>query len=179
MSDNPAEAEVREWLTTALCQLVKCDEHLFTVDANERSLTHRLAFHLERLLSGWDVDCEYNRRGDARKRISEYPVETRTDDDQGRTVYPDVIVHHRGKPSNLLVVEVKKSSSDRGSADDLYKLGQYSAPEEQGGLGYEYGAFVRLMVYPETPGFVIERWNTGKRAADVPDRHKQLPQRPL
>jgi hypothetical protein len=113
----------------------------------------------------WDVDCEYNRRGDARKRIPKYPLQTRSDDDQGRTVYPDVIVHHRGEPSNLLVVEVKKSSSARDAGDDLYKLTQYSCPEVNGGLGYAYGAFVCLMVRPENPGFIIERWMAGEPRA--------------
>ena len=57
----------------------------------------------------------------------------------GSRVYPDVIVHHRGKPENLLVIEVKKSTSNRSDDADLAKL---QALRQQ--LGYQYALFLRF-----------------------------------
>jgi hypothetical protein len=46
------------------------------------------------------VDPEYNRDGHEVKRSD------------GVIVVPDVIVHHRGTSDNLLVIEVKKSTTN-------------------------------------------------------------------
>lgn len=124
-------------VSAAVAELFERDAFLFQVDANERSTTHRFALHLARRFPDWDVDCEYNRDGFEPKMLhgpggGEDPNET-----NGSRVYPDIIVHHRGKPENLLVIEVKKSTSNRPDATDLAKL---RALRQQ--LGYKCALFL-------------------------------------
>ena len=63
MSNEAADKEIRQRVETALKQLSVLDSDLLHSDVNERTITHRLAVHLERHFDGWDVDCEYNRTG--------------------------------------------------------------------------------------------------------------------
>jgi hypothetical protein len=53
-----------------------------------------------------------------------------SDDTKGVSVFPDVIVHHRGTPNNFLVIEAKTSSNHEECkktecACDLCKLRAY------------------------------------------------------
>lgn len=89
-------SEILEAAASAIETFVESEHELFTVDVNERSLSARLAIHLQHRFPEWDVDCEYNRLGDRIKRLPQ-PGETRTDDPQGRTIYPDIIAHRRGE----------------------------------------------------------------------------------
>lgn len=120
--------QIANAIEDALKELKK-DKHLFLVDANERTLTHRLAIYLEekikKLESGWDVDCEYNRDVTSTKKPytkklklcapPDYNDGPPYEDENATTVFPDIIVHKRGKSGykdgNLLVIEVKKSTS--------------------------------------------------------------------
>ena len=54
---------------TALQELFAHESVLFERDVGERALTHRLAVHVERQFSGWDVDCEYDRLGERMLRL--------------------------------------------------------------------------------------------------------------
>lgn len=150
-SSEPSLATIRQCLAQALHLLYDRDANLIALDANERSLTHRLAVHLTPLFPGWDVDCEYNRDGAESKRIDEVEDQLRehgegedsSRDTRGRTVYPDIIVHRRKTHENLVVVEVKKSSSripdtlDRLKVDALCLMERYR---------YRYGFLIRLAV---------------------------------
>src|SRR5579885_985915 len=55
--------DLKRRLIAAVCALYRYDSDLIDVDANERSLTHKLAEHLKGVFPGWHVDCEYNRSG--------------------------------------------------------------------------------------------------------------------
>ena len=148
---EPSLATIRRCLELALHRLYESDADLIALDVNERSLTHRLAMHLTALFPAWDVDCEYNRDGAEPKRIDDVEDRLREHEDgedssrdtRGRTVYPDIIVHRRRTHENLLVVEVKKSSSripdglDRLKVDALCVMEQYR---------YRYGFLIRLAV---------------------------------
>jgi hypothetical protein len=150
-SSEPSLATIRQRLAQALHRLYNSDADLIALDVNERSLTHRLAVHLTALFPEWDVDCEYNRDGAEPKRTDEVEDRLRehgegegsSRDTRGRTVYPDIIVHRRNTHTNLLVVEVKKSSSripdklDRLKVDALCKMKRYR---------YRYGFLIRLAV---------------------------------
>ncbi len=103
--------EILETAASAIEALLTSERELFAVDVNERSLTARLALHLQRGFPDWHVDCEYNRLGDGIKRLPQ-PEGTNTGDRQGRTIFPDIVVHRRGERSNLLVIEVKKHDND-------------------------------------------------------------------
>jgi len=138
-------AEVRDALVYALSRLYEADSHLLLKDVNERSITHCLAMHVrERFPENWDVDCEYNRSGRERKRLPIDPVLVSSDDTTGKTVYPDIIVHHRGQTgrgANLLVVEAKKAWAAGNFDDDRSKLVAFGCSED---FLYQFGAFLVL-----------------------------------
>lgn len=143
MGDNrpyPALDDVKQRLITAVCQLYRHDQELLAVDANERSLTHKLAEHLQDEFPGWHVDCEYNRHGHEPKRLPVSSPCVHADDTEAMTVFPDVIVHRRQTDQNLFVIEVKKT---HGQADtrDIEKLEGFTVG---GDYRYQYGVFLRL-----------------------------------
>lgn len=109
--------EVRTRLETAYNVFLSRDAHLLAVNANERSITHKLAEYLQLEFPEWNVDCEYNRVGDLPKRLIGAVEPVLSDDTDGTTVYPDIIVHHRGSAENLLVIEAKKSTTAVGGGD--------------------------------------------------------------
>lgn len=99
-------------LLRAKAAFLLTDRDLLAVNANERSMTHKFAEYLQVDCPGWNVDCEYNRRGDVPKQLRwmmDQPV--LPDDEDGHTVFPDIIVHRRRTTENLLVIEAKKSGN--------------------------------------------------------------------
>jgi hypothetical protein len=114
------EAEL-EKLVRALGEFFARETHLLDKDLGERVLTHRLAVHLESQFAGWDVDCDYNRLGERRLRLPKGSIVS-TDDDIGKSVYPDIVVHHRDIPENLLAVEVRKAANHQPPEHDQHKL---------------------------------------------------------
>ena len=114
MDRKNLEPVVRE----ALNRLFARDATLLGSDNSEWAMAHRLAVYLEELLPGWNIDCEFNRQGDAPE------IKSRT---EGSRVRPDIIVHHRGRVArehNLLAIELKKT----GSGQDYEKVQEYTAP---------------------------------------------------
>ena len=139
-----SEEEIERRVSKAFAMLLHKDRYLLNVQVNERSLTHRFGIYLQEVFPEYDVDCEYNRDLTVPKRFQEKrerddkdePVPR--DDKEGRTVFPDIIVHRRGdRRSNLLVIEVEKSTSKLDCSEDIDKIEQY---KEQ--LGYKHGLFV-------------------------------------
>ena len=118
---SAVDREVAERVRAAVARLLKCDNYLLEVDANERALSHRLGMYLQDVFPEWNVDCEYNRDGVDPKRLEINPENVRSDDDRGTTVYPDVIVHQRGPGPNLLAIEIKKANGGNEETD-LRKL---------------------------------------------------------
>ena len=51
-----------------------------------------------------------------------------TDDHIGKSVYPDIVVHRRGVPENLLAVEVRKASNHQPAEHDRHKLRALTDP---------------------------------------------------
>ena len=127
--------DILEIAASAIGTFIESEQELFAADVNERSLSARLAIHLQRCFPSWHVDCEYNRLGDGIKRLPQ-AEETRTDDRRGRTIYPDVIIHRRGERVNLLVIEIKKHDNDDTERDEA-KLRGLTAPD--GEYAYRYG----------------------------------------
>lgn len=136
---NMEREEVVRRLRSAYSNLVRDDVLLFKVDANERSLTHKLAEHLQAEFLDWDVDCEYNRDGHESKRLNLLVATVSTDDTEGKTVFPDVIVHHRNTHDNLVVIEAKKNTT-ASTGNDETKLKEYKSQ-----LGYR---FAFAVVFP-------------------------------
>lgn len=140
-TDRPSRDMIAVALDRAVARLLARDAHLLRVDANERSITHRLAMYLQEAFPAWDVDCEYNRNFDDPKRLDVMTDDGKAgaDDTQGTTVFPDIIVHRRNTNDNLLVIEVKKSTSTRGDGRDAEKLNGF-----RGQLRYGHAAFLKL-----------------------------------
>ena len=146
---------MKKILDQALAKLLKDDAHLLAIDANERSITHRLAIYLEELLPDWDVDCEYNRNFDDTKRldvISENGT-ILANDTQGTTVFPDIIVHKRNSSRNLLVLEMKKTTSTRSDDRDMEKLRGFLRQ-----LHYGHAVFVKLRTGGNETGIECIEW---------------------
>ena len=69
---------------------------------------------------------------------------------------PDVIVHHRGTPDNLLVIELKKSTTRESDDKDLAKLLGFRSSH----LQYQNALFVKLIVGAQGPGVGRVQWVT-------------------
>lgn len=135
---------ITQKITTAYQTLFTHDSHLFIVGANERSITHKLAEYLQHEFSEWNVDCEYNKNQYDEKVVTTW--ENRRNElletleleiterrrnliqkilDGGISVYPDIIIHHRGTNDNLVVIEAKKTDFPNNEDNDVEKLKAY------------------------------------------------------
>lgn len=117
--------EVKDKIYKAYRKLLSKDSHLFEMDANERSITHKLAEYLQNEFTEWNIDCEYNRNGINSKKLNSFKKKIDSNDTNAVTVYPDIIIHHRGTKNNLIVIEAKKSSRDKNLDKDEEKLKAY------------------------------------------------------
>lgn len=122
--------EIKKVLTDALEAFLHFDEELLFSDAHEQAIAHRIAYYIERRgVTGYSVDCEYNKRADDIKRWANKRIRT------------DIIVHKRGRNGvgdNLLVVEIKK---DKISQSDIARL-KFMTNPRNGAFGYELGCFL-------------------------------------
>ena len=133
---------IEKAINHALEKLILSDSDLLIYDANERSISHRLAIYLENSFQGWNVDCEYNRDEHNSKRLQLPPKDTKSDDIEAKTVFPDIIVHKRGTNQNLLVIEMKKSTNSQGEEGKKFDLQKLKAFKTQ--LNYKFAIFIEL-----------------------------------
>ena len=105
---GPMQTELDK-VVAALREFYARETFLLENDLGERTLTHRLAVYLEKQFPGWEVDCEYDRLGERTLRLPHGTIVS-TDDHLGKSVYPDIVVHQREIPNNLLAIEVRKAS---------------------------------------------------------------------
>jgi hypothetical protein len=148
-SVNREEVAVR--LGAAIHQLKEVDGALLMLDANERSITHRLAVHVGKVFDGWDVDCEYNRNRHDQKVLQLPRMRVANDDTDARTVFPDIIVHRRNTSENLLVIEARKRASQTRGIDQRVKLRAYVVQ-----LGYRHAAYVLFDPSPDVAFEFVE-----------------------
>jgi hypothetical protein len=135
------EAQIRAAIQSAI-EALRAEARPLNFDrAHERSTAHRLAVHMEPHFSPeWDIDCEYDRDGQDRKRL--YGIR----ECDGRTtndILPDIIVHHRsseGREHNLLVIEMKKD--DATDPCDHQKLVLLTRPD--GHYQYQHGLYINI-----------------------------------
>lgn len=138
--------------------LFRHDGLLLAINASERAICHRLAMHITPLFDEWDVDCEYNRDGhDHPKLVNDLKAILHDPDD---SVFPDVIVHKRtafGQENNLLVIEVKKTTSNESSDVDHEKLRIFTTDfgRQEMNYNYRFGLFLKIRAWRNLP-------NTGK-----------------
>jgi hypothetical protein len=128
-------------VVAALAELYAREAFLFEQDLGERTLTHRLAVHLERHFSGFEVDCNYDRLGARTLRLPHGTIIS-TDDHLGKSIYPDIVVHQREIPNNLLAIEVRKAGNHQPIEHDEHKLSALTDPHLW--FAYWIGALVVL-----------------------------------
>ena len=156
--DYPSKNEIKRRIITAICMLYRHDSELLDVNASERSITHKLAEHLSGEFPSWHVDCEYNRHGSDVKRLSFEFDKLEPCDLEAKTVFPDIIVHHRQTDDNLLVIEMKKNGNDTTKDED--KLKAFTGPE------YDY--FLGLLLVLKESDFEMQWFAEGERLEVFP-----------
>ena len=113
---------------------------------NERTLSAQFAHELinSGLFNEYDIDCEYNRLDTEIKRLPP-PEDCESNDTEGKTIYPDILIHKRGKSSdNLAVIEIKKSNNS-DTARDIEKL--KALTQQNGGYAYTYGVHLTFDIF--------------------------------
>src|ERR1700756_5582797 len=128
-------------VVAALQEFYAHERFLFEHDLGERTLTHRLAVHLEKQFSGWEVDCDYDRLGERTLRLPHGTIIS-TDDHLAKSIYPDIVVHQRAIPNNLLAVEVRKAANHQAPEHDRHKLRALTDPHLW--FAYRIGALLML-----------------------------------
>jgi hypothetical protein len=114
-------------LVAALGEFYAHEASLLDKDAGERALAHRLAVHIEKQFSGWEVDCEYDRLGERTLRLPHGTIVS-TDDHFAKSVFPDIVVHQRDIPNNLLAIEFRKATNHQPIEHDQQKLHALTDP---------------------------------------------------
>jgi len=120
------QAELNK-VVAALQEFYARETYLMEKDLGERALTHRLAVHVERQFPGWEVDCDYDRLGERTLRLPHGTIVS-TDDHLAKSVYPDIVVHQRAIPNNLLAIEVRKAANHQSVEHDQHKLRTLTDP---------------------------------------------------
>jgi hypothetical protein len=128
-------------VVAALQEFYGRETYLFEHDLGERTLTHRLAVHLEKQFLGWEIDCDYDRLGERTLRLPHGTIVS-TDDHLAKSIYPDIVVHQREIPNNLLAIEVRKASNHQPPEHDRHKLSALTDPH----LWFAYGIGVYLVL---------------------------------
>lgn len=126
-------------VVSAIQEFYARETFLLDKDVGERALTHRLAVQLEKQFPGWEIDCEYDRLGERTLQLPHGSIVS-TDDHLAKSIYPDIVVHRRAIPNNLLAVEVRKASNHQPLVHDQHKLKALTDPH----LWFAYWAGVLL-----------------------------------
>jgi len=134
------QAELNK-VVAALGEFYARETYLLDKDLGERALAHRLAVHVERQFSGWDVDCEYDRLGERTLRMPHGTIVS-TDEHLAKSVFPDIVVHQRDVPNNLLAIELRKASNHQPIEHDQHKLVALTDPH----IWFAYWIGVLLVV---------------------------------
>ena len=114
-------------VVAALGEFYTHETSLLDKDAGERALGHRLAVHIEKQFSSWEVDCEYDRLGERTLRLPHGTIVS-TDDHFAKSVFPDIVVHQRDIPNNLLAIELRKATNHQPIEHDQQKLRALTDP---------------------------------------------------
>jgi hypothetical protein len=171
MNDTEIVLNVKQ----ALNNLVTYDPYLIQNDLSEQCITHKLAEHLQKYLSEYNVDCEYNRSVDEEYGKKKIKIIKEKLQDKGllregekldvekeyteRAVFPDIIVHKRPTSDfNLCIIELKKSTSSVNDNYDQIKLEAYTSNVIGNNLKYQLGIFIKIYIDKLNPTYQIEAY---------------------
>jgi hypothetical protein len=114
-------------IVAAVKEFYAREAFLFEHDLGERALAHRLAVHVERQFPDFEADCDFDRLGPRTLNMPRGSIVS-TDDHLGKSIYPDIVVHQRSVPSNLIAIEVRKTSNHQPLEHDRQKLRALTDP---------------------------------------------------
>ena len=140
MLQREMQAELDK-IVAALGEFYTRETWLLEHDLGERTVTHRVAVHLEKQFDGWEVDCNYDRLGERTLRLPKGSIVS-TDERLGKSIFPDIVVHHRAVPENLLAIEVRKASNHQPPEHDQHKLRALTDPHLW--FAYRIGVYLVL-----------------------------------
>ena len=143
--------EIYKLIEKSIITFLENDEILLKNDANERTITHKLACYLEKNFNDWDVDCEYNRNQFDIKRLKS--ICNSSKNKNGSTVFPDIIIHKRMSNENFIVIEVKKTTNSQSDECDIKKLEAFRDE-----LKYKHGFFIRFKAGSDDVGIEKIDW---------------------
>jgi hypothetical protein len=115
----------------AVTKLFEKDSQLLDLNASEESAAAKIAQYLQPHFPEMHIDVEYNRMGNAPKKVAW--------SGKLEEVYPDIIVHKRETGTNVLAIELKKDSNRETKHKDILKLRAYRSE-----LGYRHALYMRL-----------------------------------
>ena len=148
-------------VVAALQEFYAREAFLLEKELGERTLTHRFAVYLEKQYPGWEIDCEFNRLGERTLRLPHGTIVS-TDDALGKSIFPDIVVHQRAIPSNLLAVEVRKATNHQPIEHDQQKLRAMTDPL----VWFAWGVGVLLTLAKQNVG-MCEVYVSGKLEPDL------------
>jgi hypothetical protein len=142
----------------ALETLRRNDSFLLEANTNERTISHKLAEYLQKEFLELSVDCEYNRHESHEKKANLPKDGISWDDIEAKTVFPDILVHKRDTDdSNLLIIEIKKSSNKTNRQFDKNKLIAFTMEP----FNYNFGLFLEINIAGSTDSF--EWYKNGRK----------------
>lgn len=142
MKNNWEIEELKKIIEEKITELIQCERYLFTIDAGEQTISHRLATRLENVFCGYNIDCEYNKHLESVKTFCGPLTNTCCVCKERKTgsFRPDIIVHRRTTDeSNLIVIEVKKNHDCEFDKNKLKEL-----TKKEGKYKYKLGVFVQF-----------------------------------
>jgi hypothetical protein len=127
---------------SAIRSVYRNDIQLIELKVNERAVAHRLAVYLERLISGWDVDCEYNRYGKSLDPKKLPGIEECKKDKPTDWIIPDILIHvrHSEDRDNFAVFEIKLGQA----LDQCDKMKLIGMTAKDGDFKYDFGIGVEF-----------------------------------
>ncbi|KAF6578397.1 hypothetical protein G9G54_14090 [Paenibacillus sp. EKM212P] len=152
----------------AISNLLEFDQYLLSHDLNERTIAHKLAVYLQEEFNEYNVDCEYNKNveEESKKKMiyileqecqeikRKFNKDIFVDDIEymGLSTFPDIVIHKRGEnTSNLLIIEIKKSTNSIDRGFDFQKLKCYTDNSRYNNLSYAWGLFIEFETGKKSP----------------------------
>lgn len=134
---------VSHLISEAIRDVLTSEQGLLYPEVGEETIAHKLGVHLISRFPEYHVDLEYRRNLGERKTAVVPPRGSPDGPFRRSPVRPDIIIHLRGTNENVVVIEVKKTTSARRELiHDTLKLESFTDPN--GSLRYLFGVLVEF-----------------------------------
>ncbi|CAJ1315045.1 hypothetical protein [Paenibacillus nuruki] len=169
------EKTIQLKINNAIFKLFEYDCYLLMNDLNERTIAHKLAEYLQEEYPEFNVDCEYNKNIEESNGLKNILLLKEECEELNRnfrnttkidgfkysivSIYPDIIVHKRGRnDKNLLIIEMKKTTNLTSRRFDEKKLKIYTDNSRPNKLQYSHGLFINFETGVKEPRFPELIW---------------------